>query len=391
MKFTKLSLIAALAVTSAVAGESTISGDAKVFYGTTDAGNADLFNKNGATGDASVSLDYSKEIADSITLNAGMTGISTLGLENTLVSGVWAAAGDTGVEDTAWIDVANVTAKLGNTTAVIGRQKLDTPLAFTETWNIVENTFDAFTFVNNDVADTTLVGSLVTRANGNSIANFNNLQGGMTDLGEGIYAAGVVTKLIPNTTAQLWYYDFAGSDNKKLWLQADSEVASGITVGLQYAQAMVDAGDDSSIVAGKLAYDANGMGLYAAYSKADDKGTLGFANYGGYGGSKLYTEAWWNFGFVSKPGAQTIALGASADMNGVALTAQYNDVTNDSNAADDEMSEITLTATKNIAGIDTTLAFINTSSDGKFTDAKGIDHPIDGNTIQAYLTLPFSL
>ncbi len=68
-----------------------------------------------------------------------------------------AGAGKTGVEDTAWIDVANVTAKMGKTTAVIGRQKLDTPLAFTETWNIVENTFDAFTFVNGDIPKTKLI------------------------------------------------------------------------------------------------------------------------------------------------------------------------------------------------------------------------------------------
>ena len=379
MKFTKLSLIAALAVTSAMAGESTITGDAKLFYGTTDAGNADLFNKNGATGNAAVSLDYSRDIADGVTLNAGMTGISTLGLESTLVSGVWAGAGDTGVNDTAWIDVANVTAKLGNTTAVIGRQKLDTPLAFTETWNIVENTFDAFTFVNTDVTDTTLVGSLVTRANGGE--NFTNLQGGMADLGDGIYTAGVVTKLIPNTTAQLWYYDFANNDDK-VWAQADVNVAEGLTIGAQYAQVMANTGDDSSIVAGKVGYDANGMGLFAAYSKADDKGTGSFANYAGYGASNLYTEVWWNYGFVSKPGAQAVSVGASTDMNGLALTAQYTDVTNDSNLDSDEMSEITLSASKSIAGLDTTLALINTSSD---------DDSIDGNTVQVYLTLPFSL
>jgi len=379
MKFTKLSLIAALAVTSAFAGESTIGGDAKLFYGTTDAGTSDLFNKNGATGNAAVSLDYSKEISDGITLNAGMTGITTLGLENTLVNGVWAAAGDTGVNDTAWIDIANVTAKIGNTTAVIGRQKLDTPLAFTETWNIVENTFDAFTFVNSDITDTTLVGSLVTRANG--AASFNNLQGGMTDLGDGIYTAGVVTKLIPSTTAQLWYYDFANNDDK-VWAQADVNVAEGVTVGGQYVQVMANTGDDSSVVAAKVGYEANGMGLSAAYSKADDKGASNFANYGGFGGSNLYTEAWWNFGFVSKPGAEAITVAASTDMSGLALTAQYTDVTNASNAAADEMSEITLTASKNIAGVDASLALINTASD---------DDSIDGNTVQAYLTLPFSL
>ena len=382
MKFTKLSLIAALAVTSAFAGESTIGGDAKLFYGTTDAGTSDLFNKNGAYGNAAVSLDYSNEIADGITLNAGMTGISTLGLESTLVSEPWAAAaGDAGVKDTAWIDVANVTAKIGNTTAVLGRQKLDTPLAFTETWNIVENTFDAFTFVNSDITDTTLVGSLVTRANGVNFTNFTNLQGGMTDLGDGIYTAGVVTKLIPSTTAQLWYYDFANNDDK-VWAQADVNVAEGVTLGGQYVQVMANTGDDSSVVAAKVGYEANGMGLSAAYSKADDKGTSNFANYGGFGGSNLYTEAWWNFGFVSKPGAQAITVAASTDISGLALTAQYTDVTNDSNLANDEMSEITLTASKTIAGVDASLALINTASD---------DDSIDGNTVQVYLTLPFSL
>ena len=380
MKFTKLSLIAALAVTSALAGESTITGDAKLFYSTTDANNADLFNKNGAMGNAAVSLDYSKEIADGITLNAGATGISTLGLESTLVSSTWV---NHALKDRVWLDVANVTAKLGNTTAVLGRQKLDTPLAFTETWNIAENTFDAFTFVNTDVTDTTLVGSLVTRANGPF--EFDNIQGGQTDLVEGIYAFGAVTKLIPNTTAQLWYYNSETQldQDNKLWLQADANVAEGVTVGLQYGMAMADADgeDDSSIIAGKVAYDANGMGLYAAYSQADKDGKNNFANYAGYGMSNVYTEAWWNFGFTTKPGAQTIALGASADMNGVALTAQYNDVTNDSNLAADEMSEVTLTASKKVGPVDATLAFINTSSD---TD-------IDGNTVQAYLTVPFSL
>ena len=386
MKFTKLSLIAALAVTSAFAGESTIGGDAKLFYGTTDAGTSDLFNKNGAYGNAAVSLDYSNEIADGITLNAGMTGISTLGLESTLVSYPWTAAGDTDVKDTAWIDVANVTAKIGNTTAVLGRQKLDTPLAFTETWNIVENTFDAFTFVNSDITDTTLVGSLVTRANGNTVTNFNNLQGGQTDLVDGIYAFGAVTKLIPNTTAQAWYYNSETQldQDDKIWLQADANVAEGVTVGVQYAMAMADAAgvDDSSIIAAKVAYDANGMGLFAAFSQADEDGKNSFANYAGYGMSNVYTEAWWNFGFVSKPGAQAISVGASTDISGLALTAQYTDVTNDSNLANDEMSEITLTASKTIAGVDASLALINTASD---------DDSIDGNTVQVYLTLPFSL
>jgi len=378
VKFTKLSLITALAVTSVFAGEGKISGDAKLFYGTSDAGSADLFTDGTNTmGDAAVSLDYSRDIADGITFNAGMTGISTLGLENTLVGATWV---DHALEDRAWIDVANITAKLGNTTAVLGRQKLDTPLAFTETWNIVENTFDAFTFVNSNVPNTTLVASAVTRANG--AGEFKNIQGGMGDVGEAIYTVGAITDLTPNINAQAWYYNVAHSDSQKLWLQADGKVAEGISIGTQYAMAMADKGDDSSVVAAKVGYDLNGISTYAAFSLADEDGQTGFTNYGGYGGSKLYTEAWWNFGYVTKPGAQAIAFGASTDLAGLGLTAQYTTVTNDSDRASDEMDEITLTASKTVGPVDATLALINTSSD---------DDAMDGNTIQAYLTVPFSL
>jgi len=375
MKFTKLSLIAVLAVSGAFAGESAISGDVKVFYGTDDAGTHDLFDKGGAYGDAGVSLDYSKKVSKNITLNAGATAISTLGLEGTLVGATWA---DHALKDRAWLDTANLTANFGKTTAVIGRQKLDTPLAFTETWNIVENTFDAFTFVNTNLPKTTLVGSLVTRANG---GEFTNLQAGMNDLGDGIYTAGIVTKAIPNTTTQVWYYDFANHDDK-LWAQADVDVAKGITIGGQYGSVMADEGEDSSFMGLKAAYDANKIGAYVAYSQADSDGQSNFANYGGFGGSPAYTEAWWNFGFVTSPDAKTIALGASYDMGTAKLGAQFTSVKNDSHPVSGEMDEVTLTADTSVAGADVSLALINTSSD---------DDALDGNSVQVYLTVPFSL
>jgi len=374
MKFTKLSLIAVLAVSGAFAGESTVSGDAKVFYGTDDVDTHDMFNKNGAYGNAAVSLDYAKKVSDNITLNAGITGISTLGLEGTLVGATWA---DHALEDRAWLDTANVTAIFGKTTAVIGRQKLDTPLAFTETWNIVENTFDAFTFVNTNLPETTLVGSLVTRANG---GEFTNLQGGMGDLGDGIYTAGIVTKLIPSTTTQVWYYDFANNDDK-LWAQADVDVAKGITVGAQYGSVMANEGEDSSFMGLKASYDADKISAYAAYSQADADGQSNFTNYAGFGGSPAYTEAWWNFGFVTSPDAKAVAVGASYDMGAAKLGAQFTTVTNDSNKAG-EMDELTLTADTSVAGADLSLALINTSSD---------DNGLDGNSVQVYVTLPFSL
>jgi hypothetical protein len=375
MKFTKLSLIAILAVSSAFAGESTISGDVKVFYGTNDIGDSDMFDKGASYGDASASIDYTREIAKGISLNAGLTGISTLGLENTLVSDVWAKAGKSGINDTLWVDVANITAKMGKTTAVIGRQKLDTPLAFTETWNIVENTFDAFTFVNADVPKTKIIASAVTRANG--MGNFTNVQGGMMDLGDGIYAAGLVTELIPMTTFQAWYYEGNGVvDTKKTWLQADAEVTKGLTLGAQYGAD----DEDAVFVAAKLGYDNDKLSTYVAFSQADDKGKVDFSNFGGFGGSKAYTEAWWNFGYVTKADATTISGGASYDLGSVKLGAQYTTV--DSGALKNDMDELTVTADTSIGGVDASLAFINTTAD---------DKNFDGNTVQVYMTVPFSL
>ncbi|MBD3822757.1 MAG: hypothetical protein IE914_10960 [Thiotrichales bacterium] len=385
MKLTKLSLVAALAVSAAFAGDATISGDAKVFYGTSDAGTADLFDKAGAYGDASVNLDYSREVVDGLTLNAGVTGLSTLGLENTAVSGVWAnGEGATTLEDTFWFDVANLTATFGNTTAIIGRQKLDTPLAFTETWNVVENTFDAFVFANSDLQDTTLVAAAVTRANfGNASAPFTNFQGGMVDLGDGIYAVGAVTKLIPMTTAQVWYYEANGLlDVKKVWVQADVDAGNGVGVGLQYG----GASSDSSIVAGQLSYAVDALSTSVAYSQADKKGAYDFANFGGFGGSSVYTEAWWNFGKTTVADAKALTLKAGYDLGAAQLAAQYTNVKNDSTDLAGvnvgEMDEVTLTATTKVGPFDATLAYINGQSD---------DAAVDGNTVQVYLTAPFSL
>ena len=405
MKFTKLSLIAALAVTTAMAGDAKISGDVKVFYGTTDAGNADLFNKNGATGDASVSLDYTRSLSDMVTLNAGATYLSTLGLENTLVSGTWAAHGGAttpqGVKDKAWIDTLNVVVKpIDKTMVVVGRQALDTPLAFTETWNVVNNTFDAAVVVDNHIENTTLIGAWVGRGNGHN--GFENVSGGMSKYGalnkaeetalapnEGAYAVAAITKAIPNTTAQAWFYNVRNEANA-FWLQGDVAATKELSVGLQYSQispkGVVDGADDTKAVAGKVGYSVSGIDLAAAYSKVDDKGLVYMGNTatgGAHNGqSKLYTEAWWNYGFVGQAGAKTAMVSAGYDLGAANLTAQYTTVANDINNAY-EMDEVTLTATTKVGPFDTTVALINTKSDK--------NEDIDGNTVQVYLTAPFSL
>ncbi len=390
MKFTKLSLITALVVTTAMAGDAKISGDAKLFYSTSDIGNNDLFSKGTAgesIGDAAVELKYSRDLKEGITVNAGLTGVSTLGLESELVSGTWVNHNG-GLKDQAYIDTANIVAKVANTTLVVGRQALDTPFFYSETWNIVPNTFDAFVAVNNDIQDTTLVGAWVGRGDGDPLTvKAVNGNGGFSSFGgHPAYAFGLINKSIPNTAAQAWYYQIP-TVAKAYWLQADTSITKEISAGLQYANAKANgAANSSQAAAVKVGYAAGPVDAHIAYSKRSSVGAIDISNiatgHGGASESKLYTEAFWNYGLVGSPKAQTISVGAGYDVGAANLGLLYTSV--DTDTLNSDVKEAALTATTKIGPVDTTVAFIN-------TDAKGANAGRDGNTVQAYLTVPFSL
>lgn len=181
MKITKMSLaaVAAIAMTMGANAEVTteLSGDAKIWYETADssdntesarAGNG-LFHQNasGLThGAAAVSVE-AKGKAGVLGYGLKYTAVDTLGLENNLVSGIRQASNGSDPLQTAhWAEKAFITYQMGNTTAKIGRQHLDTPLAFTEKWNIAANSFDAAVLINSDIENVTLIGAYVGKGNG---------------------------------------------------------------------------------------------------------------------------------------------------------------------------------------------------------------------------------
>ncbi len=108
MRIVKMSLVAALLVGSSAFAIDNIkmSGDLNVFYHTQDAattpdilaGNTDgtLFSKDSSAADIGLNLNISADLAknDLVTVSsgAGYTVLSTLGLENNLVSNVWGGA-----------------------------------------------------------------------------------------------------------------------------------------------------------------------------------------------------------------------------------------------------------------------------------------------------------
>ena len=393
MKKIALSLAAiALIATAAQADikSKSFGGSASLFYGTNDANNGDLFNKGTSYGNAAIHLGGAASVGacdTCTTLNYGVTGVTTMGLENTLVSATWVNHMN-GLNDAVWIDTLNLTFNpldgVSNTTMVVGRQELATPMVFTETWNIAKNTYDAAVAVNNDIEDTTLVAAWVGRSNvaGGSTVNAANIGDNfakyLTD--EGAYAFGAVTKLIPTVTAQAWYY-VAPSVANVAWIQAETEIA-GFSLGAQYG--MLDGSDDSdgNAIGVKLGYNYEGLGLSAAYSTVDamtgTSGALGFVNLGG-AQTPLYTAGWWDVGGQGAQDTDAFNVTATYSLEGVADLGLY--YTNwENQTTNNAVSEIAVTAGTSFGNLDVTLAYINTDADAA-ADAV--------NDIQAYLTYNF--
>ncbi len=435
MKFTKMSLVAALLIgSSAFAIENTkVSGDAKLYYTTTDAktgyaalsGKDDLFSKDNSAADAALSLNVTTDLVKndlvSISAGAGYTVISTLGLENNLVSNVWAGShgatagtgasygsplGGAKVENANWMTEAWVAATAGKTTAKLGRMELDTPLVFTETWSIEKNTFEAAVVINQDIPDTTLVGAYVGNGNGNEILGQDetgtvaglglaagavvNESGDFTTYGtNGAYAVGIINNSFKPLTVQAWYFDLTRLADA-YWLQADlkCQKIEGLTAGAQYASVELKNGntDDSSTYALMLGYEVKDLvTIKVAYSSVDDDGVLGAANTAtSTGKSKLYTEAWWNYGKVTQLDTDSYNVTLKGQAAGVDLALYYTDADQGKKAGDNDLTEVAATVGKSFGPLDATLAYVY--ADVK-TDTVGDDET--SNMVQAYLTLNF--
>jgi hypothetical protein len=430
MKLVKLSLVAAMVMgASAFAIDNVkVSGDAKLFYGTNDIGQTDLFDKGdiypnitdegGAYADTALRIGATGDLLKGVSFGVTGYAVSTLGLEKNLVSNSFSGAhnyrlgagataaekvNNAQVDDTAWIGELWMAATMGKTTVKAGRMELDTPLVFSEKWNIVPNTFEGAVVLNQDLPDTTLVAGWIGKHNG-TLLNAPTLgkQGGVVATGagfstfgvEGAYAAGIVNNSFKPLTAQAWYYNVQDVADA-YWLQADinCQLVKDLKMGAQYSEmspkgagvGVAGTTEDSSAYAFKLGYEGiQNLKLSAAYSEVDNKGGLPIANVAtGFGQSKLYTEAMWNFGYISAIGAESWNAKASYDIKDVAkVCVSYTDAENDHTVINDDMAEVAVSVSKTFGPLDARLAYISTDADDQNTGDRY-------NTIQAYLTLNF--
>ncbi len=450
MRVTKLSLIAALLIgSSAFAIENTkVSGNAKLYYGTqdSDADNApSLFTKESGYTNFAARLDLTTDLTKGVSAGVGTQVVTTLGVEHNLVDSVWSNAhtvdGSTGarfaggaqVDSAMWFDEVWLAGSAFDTTLKIGRQALDTPLAFTEKWGVDKNTFEAGVLINQSIPSTTLVATFIGKSNGSADDRTSAREGGngnINDVGvltngairaaagyvaadgtfstfgtQGTYAFGIVNNSFKPLTVQAWYYDMVDFA-QAYWLQADAKCSKieGLSVGVQYANTDLDKRADIGGTVGVIGVDTKDTSAWAAmvgykmkdvatfkaaYSDVDDEGTLGVANTATGsiatkgGQSKLYTEMWWNYGYVSAVGAESYALSAETKLAGIDfLLGYYNaDIGVDSTLFEkEELTEVALVASKKFGPLDTSLALIH--GDREVEDVRTTD-------VQIYLTYNF--
>ncbi len=333
MKFTKLSLIATLAISSAFAGgdiapvepvieapvveaaSTTISGKLTGYYITFDG-----INDNSLFGDDSqlafgATLDVSHKFNDWLTANFSALGYINTMNDDTSSLSFFENDGKAG----AIFNVANLTATFGDTTAVLGRQLLGTPMIQGYDWLLAPGSFEALTVVNNSIENVTLVGAYVTKHRANNSGEFGStLDGDNYTIG-----ASYDDKTI---SGSVWYYDVEVADYTQVYADLGYDFGS-FKLAAQY----VDTSNDTVGIEDGTAYgimastSVVGFDLSAAYNNLD--GTTGYVGWNG-----LYTNQWNSTVADQVPVGESIdafKVAASTTVMGVAAEVSYADYDND--------------------------------------------------------------
>jgi len=313
---TKL-LVTALTAGLAFGGSTAIAEDADsgwkytgqgvIYYQTVDGwGNGGLFDQGpGSSSDgwakAAAGLQLSavnKDIKNGFGAGVELSGLSSLGLEDDVISGMAQNAG--GFNGGA-ITQAYLTYKANNTSMKWGRQHLPkslSPFAYTEGWNLFKNSFEALLIVNTDIKDTTLVYASVSEAN-NSVGDLNNFSDLHTAKGPG-HMITAQNKSVEGLTLTGSYYMIADAiasggdyitDADALWLDASFKVNT-ISVGLQGGYIGLDmaGADDTTGFGAKISGKVDKFAWSAAFSSVDS-GDVTLSNIIGSGvKTPLYTQ-----------------------------------------------------------------------------------------------------
>jgi hypothetical protein len=370
VKITKLSLvaIATMALTTGAMAEVDVNvgGQVAGYYQTVEnGGNTDLFSKDNSAANVGLQLNVNSDLGNGFGLGLQGTALGTLGIENNVVSNVMQTAD--GTLNGAALTKAYMTKTIGNTTLKAGRQELPkslSPLAFSESWNVFKNTFDAVVAINTDIPDTTVVGAYVSKSNVHSdLSTFGDLAGGAID--SGAYMLTVANKSSKMVQPTLSYYalkDIAGADSgSAIW--ADVKVDANLPVKLALQGGQIDPSNnlnETTAYGVKVTGKASNVALKLAYTSVDD-GAVSVQNVGTGVKTPLYTQMVANQNFISSDN-DTVVLQAAMPLGAGKLIAQY-DLTTDNSAAGNDYNEFDIIYKFKALGTNMLAAYVRADAD----------------------------
>ncbi|MCW8894512.1 MAG: hypothetical protein OQK48_09485 [Sulfurimonas sp.] len=372
MKSSKITavLLASMLATSAYAIENvTVNGEAKLWYQTgvkdTSPSGVDMFQQKAAVGQAAFELSAKADIMDGLKGKVGLIALDTLGLEKSFIKDISSAGA--GYENgnyyrtQVWVTEAYLDYRIDNTSVILGRQALNTPLLFTERWNTSFNTFDAAVLINSDLPNTTLVAAYINQHNGGASAGngtdtgfpsttmhngesfgfgstYDSATNTVTDGKKAAYAFGAMIKPIDDLAVNLWYYD-VNSNFTAYWADAEYKM-SGLFFGIQNSgiDVATAGADNAMITAAKIGYTVDKLTLDVSYSVTDEgnSGTATIANAATGDKSKVYTQAVFQDGaVVGFRDTKAWKLGANYKFDDVKLTCLLQNTQSDAHSMKD--------------------------------------------------------
>lgn len=365
----------ALSTTASALEDIKVNGQAKLWYETNEAGSNSLFEGDAdATGEIVFKLGMTGKQGN-VGFGATVYQTTDLGLNGEALGGnrSYVTNGD------MYVGEAYVTAPMGSMASLkLGRQELNTPYLFTETWNALPNTFDAAVVTVKPTNELSIAAMYVGEDNTNGAVAWK-----VSDPVGAIYGGAVVVgAMYKNSSfdANLWYTSVGNYNNPNtaavedetlsaVWLDAGTKVAD---INLRAYAAMVDgsdAADSTEAYALSAGTKIGDFDLSAAASMVSDDGHYSVANVSTNNKkTKLPTAGVYTDGlFVAHPDSTAFKVKAATKIASTGVALQVIDNSNDTNALK-ETTEVDLFLKDKFGDFSTTAILMHRSFDDDALD-----------------------
>jgi len=178
---------------------------------------------------------------------------------------------------------AYLKSEFGKSMLKIGRQELETPFADADDIGMIPNTFEALTFMNNDVKNTSVFLGQIQKMSGvdaEVIDKFTKVNGS-----KNMQVIGLSYDGISDMAFSGWHYNLSGGEVDNInYLEVSSEKKMGkygYAWGVQYSNQGHSRDKSAKVLGVTLSASANNLGLTVRGAYNESKDNVAFSGFGG--------------------------------------------------------------------------------------------------------------